>query len=70
MTKREIFESYGIRMIWRPEHNIELSEQDIQETHEFAKLARKAFDEYYSPRPINNGYRCPECQAELKELEK
>ena len=47
MTKREIFESYDIKMVWKPEHNVELSEEEIQETHKFAKLVRKAFDEYY-----------------------
>lgn len=47
MTRKEIYESHGISMLWKPGfHDVELSEEEIQETHKFAQLVKESFENW------------------------
>lgn len=47
MTRKEIFEKYGIRMIWKPSRDcIELSDEDAEMTERFAQSIVKDFEDW------------------------
>lgn len=48
MTKKEIWESYGVRRIWKPSESCEeLTEAEEKAEREHAEAARRYFDELF-----------------------
>lgn len=48
MTKREIWESYGLRRIWKPSDSCkELTEEEEKAEHERCKAAIQYFEVYF-----------------------
>lgn len=46
MTRKEIFECYGIQKIWNPGvDDVELTDEEANKTHKLAQTLKSSFDE-------------------------